>query len=139
MRVLKKWTRVRTRTRVFPTLKKNDCTAETDHEKANTLANQFHSVSSTANYSIAFLSNRGDLEATLSYHLQHLSSYSCKNYRINLPVSKVELLSSTLSSKITSPGEDRLSQGGPRLTVSRARLFFAHNSRATYSYISANK
>ena len=32
-----------------------------------------------------------------------------------------------------------ITQGGPRLTVSRARLFFAHNSRATYSYISANK
>ena len=26
-----------------------------------------------------------------------------------------------------------LGQGGPRLTVSRARLFFAHNSRATHS------
>ena len=67
----------------MPALKNNDNTAETDHEKANLLADQFHSVSSTANYSIDFLSNRGDLEAILSYHLQRLSSYSCKDYRIN--------------------------------------------------------
>ena len=93
----------------MPALKNNDYTAETDHEKANMLADQFHSVSSTANYSIDFLSNRGDLEAILSYHLQRLSSYSCKDYRINLPISKVELRNCTLSSETIAPGGDRLS------------------------------
>ena len=97
----------------MPALKNNNCTAKTDHEKANMLADQFHSVSSTANYSIDFLSNRGDLEATLSYHLQRLSSYSCEHYRINLPIFKVELLNCTLSSKIASPGGERLSQDFP--------------------------
>ena len=73
------------------------------------LADQYHSVSSTANYSIDFLSDRGDLKATLSYHLQHLSSYSCKDYLKNLPISEVELINCTLSSKTTAPGRDRLS------------------------------
>ena len=67
----------------MPDLKNNDYTAETDHEKANMLAGQFHSVSSTANYSIDFLSHRGDFEATLSYHLQRLSSYFCKDLPYN--------------------------------------------------------
>ena len=49
----------------MPALKNNDYTAETDHEKVNILADQFHSVSSKANYSKDFLSNRGDLGSNL--------------------------------------------------------------------------
>ena len=38
----------------MPVLKNDVCIAETDHEKANMLADHFHSVSSATNYSIDF-------------------------------------------------------------------------------------
>ena len=93
----------------MPVLKQNGVIAETEHQKANVLADQFHSVSSTSNYSQDFLCNRDNLRSALIHQLRgHSAAVLCKDQRINRPKSKTEFIKSNLSSKITSPGGDRL-------------------------------
>ena len=93
----------------MPALKHNGDIAETEYQKANMLADQFHSVSSSSNHSQNFLSNRDNLSSALIHRLRgHSAAVLCKDQRINLPIPKTEFVNSNFFSKITSPGGDRL-------------------------------
>ncbi|VDI82655.1 Hypothetical predicted protein [Mytilus galloprovincialis] len=91
---------------IMPTLIYKNKIYESTKEKANILAEAFANVSSSSNYSEAFISHKEHIESIEAENLKHYFSENSQSY--NEPFTLNELQDAIADTSDTSPGKDKV-------------------------------